>query len=271
MTVGKSSMAADSMMIPDDALPLGFVNDPVAPHASRTMLLADMRQLLAACPPDATMADYRAAVVDENVLMKATTTNRRETFQRLCQFYSLDRDVPLFRALRALWDADEAGQPLLALLCIAARDPVFRATADLVLHAPSGHLITPLLAEEAVGAAFPDRYGAKTLKSLGQHIVGTWNQGGHLCGTQVKRRDRATATPAATAYALLLGYLCGARGLMLFETLWARLLDASSAEVDGLAFAASQRGWLTYRRIGDVVQIEFPALIGAAGVTHGEH
>ncbi len=271
MMVGKSSMGADSVPVPDSAPRFGFVNAPVGPHASRTMLLSDLRLLLAACPPDATMADYRAAVVDENVLMKATTTNRRETFQRLCQFYSLDRDVPLFRALRALWDADEAGQPLLALLCVAARDPVFRATADLVLHAPSGHLITPLLAEEAVGAAFPDRYGAKTLKSIGQHIVGTWNQGGHLRGKQVKRRARATATPTSAAYALLLGHLCGARGRTLFETLWARLLDTSPAEADGLAFAAAQRGWLDYRRIGDVVQIEFPALIGTAEVAHGEH
>ncbi len=127
------------------------------------------------------------------------------------------------------------------------------------------------MAEEAVGAAFPERYGVKTLKSIGQHVLGTWGQGGHLRGMVIKRRARATATPAATAYALLLGYLSGVRGLALFETLWARLLDAAPAELDGLAFAAAQRGWLDYRRIGDVVQIEFPALMGAAEVAHSEH
>ncbi len=261
--VGKGRTLADSVPAPVDVLRLGFVTDPVGPHASRTMLIADVRLLLAACSPDATMADYRAAVVDENVLMKATTANRRETFQRLCQFYALDRSVPLFRSLRALWDADEASQPLLALLCVAARDPVFRATSDLVLLAPLGQVVTPLMAEGVVAEAFPDRYGAKTLKSIGQHIVGTWTQGGHLLGKQVKRRAKAHPTPAATAYSLLLGFLCGARGLGLFETLWAQLLDATAGELDGLAFAASQRGWLAYRRVGNVVQIEFPAFADA--------
>ena len=43
----------------------------------------------------------------------------------------LDRRSVLFRGLRDLWDADEAAQPLLALLCSLARDPLLRATADL--------------------------------------------------------------------------------------------------------------------------------------------
>jgi hypothetical protein len=255
---------------PATANDYGFNDEPVAPHASRTMLLADLRTLLAACPTDATATDYRAAIVEENALMKATTANRRETFQRLCQFYALDPDVALFRVLRTLWDAEEAGQPLLALLCVAARDPVFRVTADLVLSAPSGEPILPRAVEETVRTAFPDRYGAKTLKSIGQHILGSWQQGGHLAGTMVKRRAKAHATPAATAYALLLGYLRGARGIALFATPWAHILDAAPAELDGLAFAASQRGWLDYRRMGGVAQIDFPTLLGASEVAHGE-
>lgn len=271
MMVGNSSMGADSVPVPDSAPRFGFVNDPVGPHASRTMLLSDLRLLLAVCPPDATMADYRAAVVDENALMKATMSNRRETFKRLSQFYTLNPNVALFRALRALWDADDASQPLLALLCVAARDPVFRATSDLVLAAAPGRAVTPQEAERAVEVAFPERYGAKTLKSIGQHVLGSWQQGGHLAGKIVKRRARAHVTPAATAYALLLGYLCGARGLALFESFWAQLLDAPLGELDGLAFAAGQRGWLDYRRIGDVMQIAFPKFLDSSEAAHGEH
>jgi len=269
--VGKGRTLAANVPAPVNVLPLGFVTDPVGPHASRTMLLADLRLLFSTCPPDATLADYRAAVVDENILMKSTMGNRRITFWRLCDFYALDPEVLLFRALRVLWDADEAGQPLLALLCVAARDPVFRATTELVLNVPPGVVLLPQAMEAVVQRAFPGRYGPKSLKSIGQHVLGSWQQGGHLAGKMLKRRAKAHATPGATAYALLLGYVCGARGLRLFETLWARLLDTSPAELDALAFAAAQRGWLDYRRIGDVVQIEFPALIGAAGVTHGEH
>ncbi len=233
------------------------------------MLLADLRQLLAACAPDALPGDYRAAVVEHNVLAKATTANRRETYQRLRQFYALDPSILIFRALRHLWNADETAQPLLALLCVAARDTVVRVTIDFVLDTPEGSVLTPLVAEAVIQEAFPDHYGAKTLKSMGQHILGTWAQAGHLRGVIVKTRAHATATPAATAYALLLGHLWGARGGALFETLWARLLDCSPGEMDALAFAASQRGWINYRRVGPVIEVEFPALLSLLEATHG--
>ena len=101
-TVGQGRTLAANVPALVNVLRFGFVNAPVGPHASRTMLLADVRLLLAACAPDAGMADYRAAVVDANVLMKATISNRRETFQRLSQFYALDPSLLVFRALRAL-------------------------------------------------------------------------------------------------------------------------------------------------------------------------
>ena len=61
----------------------------------------------------------------------------------------------------------------------------------------------------------------------------------------------------AVVYALFLGYLSGVRGLPLYETLWARLLDAPEHELDTLAFAASQRGWMDYRRMGEVAEFGF--------------
>ena len=67
---------------------------------------------------------------------------------------------------------------------------------------------------------------------------------------------------AATAYALLLGHLCGVRGSFLFETGWADVLDAAPGQLDCLAVAASQRGWIDYRRLGSVVEIGFSRLLG---------
>lgn len=80
------------------------------------------------------------------------------------------------------------------------------------------------------------------------------------------RQARATPTPhnparpAAGGYALFLGYLSGARGNGLFTTLWARLLDIPPARAHDLAFEASRRGWIDYRRAGDVVDVGFSAV-----------
>jgi hypothetical protein len=63
------------------------------------------------------------------------------------------------------------------------------------------------------------------------------------------------------AYALLLGYLCGGRGEGLFQTLWVRLLDAPGRTIEDQALAASQRGWIEYRRSGGVTDVGFRYLL----------
>jgi hypothetical protein len=68
-------------------------------------------------------------------------------------------------------------------------------------------------------------------------------------------------TPAGAAYALALSYLAGARGTYLFETYWTAVLDRPAATLDALAFEAGRQGWLTYRRVGDVVDLRFSELL----------
>ena len=69
--------------IPEAALKFGFVKDPAGTHLSRTMMLTELRRLLAACPADTESVGYRRAIVDENVLLKRTTRTRAITFARL--------------------------------------------------------------------------------------------------------------------------------------------------------------------------------------------
>src|SRR5438132_11877138 len=102
----------------------GFVDEPIGTHSSRTMMLAELRLLLAACQPSASLEEYRAAIVDENVLLRKTVATRNVSFRRLRELYILDRKVVLFRALRDLWDEDIQAQPLLTLLSAVARDSI---------------------------------------------------------------------------------------------------------------------------------------------------
>ncbi len=239
----------------------GFINEPVGAHSSRTIMLADLRLLLAACPQSASLAEYKSAIVDDNVLLKKTVATRKASFKWMRELYAFDRKILLFRALRDLWDEDAQAQPLLGLLSAVARDPILKSTAERILSIPIGETVTPTMLAEAVNTSFPNRYNPKTLASIGRNTISSWQQAGLLSGKLHKVRVRAQSRPASVAYALLVGYLSGARGEALFRALWCRLLDAPAHILHEQALAASQRGWIEYRHMGDVTEVGFRHLL----------
>jgi len=249
-----------SVALPPTALTYGFEDGPGGVHDSRTIMVTDLRRLLATCPHVASLEQYRKAVVEDNALLKGTVTSRQGSFRRLRELYAFRRDILLFRALRDLWGEDSSAQPLLAMLCAVGRDPVLRAMAPGLLDIPEGEVVTPGKISAIVEQTSPGRYNGTTLGTIGRHIASSWQQSGHLKGRAKKIRSRADARPASTAYALLLAYLCGARGEGLFDTLWCRLLDAPEHELRQHAIAASGLGWLEYRHAGNVTDISFTYL-----------
>src|SRR5260370_8935302 len=121
----------------------GLINEPVSVHSSRTMMLAELRLLLAACQKAASLDEYQAAIIEENVLLKRTVATRRVSFLRLRDLYALNTHVLLFRALRDLWDDDGEAQPFLALLSAVPTDALLRATAEKILLSPIGEALFP--------------------------------------------------------------------------------------------------------------------------------
>ncbi len=247
--------------VPDSALAFGFKNEALGVHASRTMMLAELRLLLAARPQSTGLEEYRSAIVDDNVLLKETLITRHESFRRLRELYTLNSQIVLFRALRDLWGADPQAQPLLALLCAMARDPLFRVTADLILSAPLGTTVTPQMISAVVDSTFPGRFSRIILAGIGRRTASSWQQAGHLAGRTTKVRAQVEVRPVAVTYALFLGYLCGIRGEALLETFWVRLLDSPVHRLREEAFTASQQGWLEYRSTGGVTDIQFRYLL----------
>jgi len=225
------------------------------------MMLGDLRILLAACAHTARRAEYGLAIQENNVLGKPTASARLWAFKKLRELYTLQPEVLIFRALVELWDADEEAQPMLALLCAAARDPLLRSTAAVVLATAPEDVVAPGDLSAAVAEAFPSRYSETVLVGAGKNTATTWEQAGLLEGKGKKVRARATSRPTSTAYALLLGHLCGVRGASLFTTFWARLLDAPVHSLREQAIVASQQGWIEYRAAGDVVEVSFRHLL----------
>ncbi|MFW6333818.1 MAG: hypothetical protein ACOC0W_01010 [Desulfosalsimonas sp.] len=240
----------------------GFKPDIGGAHTARTMMLEDLTGLLNNFKdPNTSRQEYLDAIIEDNCLSKRSYENRKITARRLAELYALDPSVLLFRVLRFFWDRDIQARPLLGLLCTYCRDEVFRTSCPFVFELDQGEPVTREKIENFIKKRTKDRFTKSTLKSVAQNVNSTFTQSGHLQGRAKKYRTRATASPGAAAYALLLGYLTGGRGQSLFETEFAKLLDCSMEEAMDLAGQASQRGWITFKRIGSVIEVLFPQLL----------
>ena len=162
--------------------------------------------------PASRREDYVHAIEEDNCLGKRSGRTRKLTARHLADLYALDPSAAIFRALRYFWGRDPEGRPLLACLCAYARDPILRMSAPFVLRMSEGQPFSRESLEEYLDKKQPGRFSKSTLRSTAQNAASTWTQSGHLTGKINKRRSRANATPGATAYALFLGFLLGARG-----------------------------------------------------------
>lgn len=225
-------------------------------HTSRTMMLAELSDLLAETGPDATREDFRAAVVDDNVLGKQTYSNRRLTFQRLSELYGLDPAIPIYRVLRRVWDIDRPGRPLMAILCALARDPLLRSSAAVVLSMTSGaelsrsEMIRGLQTE--TGGRLKESIRDKVARNAGS----SWTQSGHLTGRVRKKRQLVSPTVGPASLAYWLGGTQGLAGSSLLDSAWARVLDATRPRLVDLALSARQAGLIHAVVGGDVIEID---------------
>ncbi len=240
---------------------LGFRFGLNGPHAARTMMLDDMRQLLVHAPAEAMPADYAAAVVNDNVLGKPTKKARELAIRHLTTLYALDPANPIFRALRRLWPLDEAAQPMLALTVALARDPLLRATQPFFLGLAPGAVVPREAVEQFLSTTFPNRFSPASLQSFAQNVAGSWTGAGVLNGRLRKVRSMPQARPESVALLLFMGFLEGRTGQRLFSSDWMSLLGVSLDELEALANAASHRGLLVFMNAGGVKEVRFPGYL----------
>lgn len=258
-------VSSEIPLVPAAALAAGFANDPIGTHTGKTMMLPELRLLLAAAPGAVDFEAYRTAAVEDNALDKSTAANRTNTLMYLKQLYGLRSELPVFSALRELWPVKHEDQPVLALTCASARDVLLRTTAELVVPARPGATIGGADLAAHIASVYPNRYSASSLKNLGQNIASSWTQGGLLSGARDKLRTSPVVNAPAVVYALYLGHLEGRAGPGLFATRWAAILDRSEAELRAMAEAAARSGWLEYRSSGGMMEITFQHLDGITG------
>ena len=240
----------------------GFYFGKGGTHTSRTMMLQELRTLLICVDGvNAGRPDYLRSIVDENCLGKRSAKTRQLTYNHLVSLYSLDPSNTIYRALLYFWRRDRTGLPLLALLCAYSRDTILRMSAPYILNFSEGALVTREALEFFIDQKEPGRFSKATLKSTAQNLNASWTSSGHLVGRSRKIRSRALPTVASVAYALFLGYLNGARGEGLFTTEYVKVLDCSRDRLIELATEASLKGWIVFKRVGNIMEVLFPNLL----------
>ena len=256
-------MAGKDQPTPPVAKPnLGFRSGNGSVHAARTLMLEDLQRLLSHVNnADVLRSDYTKAIEHDNCLHKRSGKTRSLSARHLADLYSLDPSVTLFRALRYFWTRDPDGQALIGLLCAYARDPLLRLSAPRIICLTEG---TKLDRQELClefEERFPGRFSKNTLNSIIRNVSSTWTKTGHLVGKVKKVRHSVQATAGSLSYALLLGYLSGLRGAALFDSEYIKLLDCNKEKAVELATLASQRGWIVFKRISNVMEVSFPKLL----------
>ncbi len=242
----------------------GFAFPFGSPHVSRTMMLAELTGLIEfVADSEAPKDRYIKAIVEENCLAKRTEKNRQITKRYLVELYTLDVRLLVFRALLIFWYRDKKAWPLLALLCAYIRDPLLQDSSEFILPLCENTSVSREDMETYMDDKHPGRYSPKKLASNAKNLNSTWTQSGHLHGRVKKIRSRAEPTAGSVSYALLLGYVTGVRGESLFRTRYIKLLDCSFERAIELAEEASRKGWIVFKRVGDVMEVLFPNLLSA--------
>ncbi len=238
----------------------GFKFSSGGAHNSRTMMLAELEDVLAAVPIGSRVPDYREAILQRNVLNKATDSTRKESLRRLRELYALDEAMPIFGIMRKLYAIDAASLPLLAVLVVWARDSLFRATTPPVMDASVGERVETDSLAQAFESAFPNRYSELSRNQTARHAASSWTQSGHLAGRTKKTRQQIKPTIAAVTMALFLGDVAGFHGAAIFSSPWCALLDLNPDRAKSLGHEAHRAGLLNLRAVGEVVELSFPLL-----------
>ena len=241
-------------------LEAGFRFGSVGTHTSRTLMLSELRSILAHTGIDSDREGFRRGVVDDNCLGKPTASTRRLSFQRLSELYALDLQILLFRLLRRLWSIDVNSQPLLAILVALGRDPLLRSSAGAVLNLKVGDEFSRSATQTALRVSTEGRLNDQVLAKVVRNCASSWAQAGHLQGRTFKHRQRVAAHYAPVTMALAVGFAAGFRGESLFSSPWMRVLDVDPATARNLALEAKRAGLVDLRFSDKIVDLQLARL-----------
>ena len=221
-------------------------------------MINELKLLFEVTDPSSSYQDYEQAIINQNVLQKATQNSRKLTLRHLKNLYGLSSEIKIFNAFRKWWDISEDSQPVLALQLAVARDPLLRGSVDVILQHSEGQTVERSEIENYLARDDPDRFSPASVASFARNISGTWSQAGYLNGRRIKTRTQAKISFVNTAYALLLAQCQDLSGQRMFTSQWCKLLDQEQESLYHLAYTASLKGLISFKHASDVIEVTFP-------------
>ncbi|MCB1192725.1 MAG: hypothetical protein H7A23_06760 [Leptospiraceae bacterium] len=155
------------------------------------------------------------------------------------------------------WNCDTDGRRLLAFLLAYFRDFYVRISIPFILDIPYGEILSVEYLIEKLRYKTYENITEKTLQSLVRNLRSTFSQSGHLTGKVKKTRINPSLSSGAISFALLLGYLEGMRGELLFQSEYMKSIECSPERGYNFAYDASSRGWLDFKKAGNIVEVSF--------------
>ncbi len=196
--------------------------------------------------------------LEDNLLSKTTKSNQEKTNKYLKTLYSFDNEAVEFKGFVYYWKmSEENDKSLLALLYALGRDFLLAESAETILKVPVGEKVKVEAVEEALESFHPNRFTAKTRKSVAQNLISSWKQAGYIIGKVRGIRTKTNPTYSVVAFAMLLAYLDQKRGELILQSKWVRALDLSETKVRELAVEAARHDLVQYQFAGSVTVISF--------------
>jgi hypothetical protein len=237
----------------------GFKYGISGAHSARSMMIAELSELLLQYPQGAPVRTLKSDIVDFNVLHKPTANSRKMTFRHLMDLYGLDNEICLFRNFLRLWtQANETTRPILAFQLAFCRDPLLRVALPVLVGIHPGESVSREQTEALIEHYNPGAYSAASLKSFAQNINGSLTQSGFMAGKNRKIRSQAGVGAVNVAFALFIAYLGGQEGSLAMRSEWLTMLGLNRDELIALAQGAHSRGLIKFINASDVMEIRFP-------------
>jgi len=244
--------------------------DPAAPYFSRlsarSALYGELHQLLDTSSARLSSTEYRARVLDENVLGRSSSAARSKLWKELKGRYRLDGDDPIFSAFWTEWRRCESDpeRGLTAYVLLALND---RFVADigvewlfpLLRRAPAEIRVADILAFiSRAEPAHPEvrSWSEKTRLAVAQKYAASIRDFGLAKGTTRKSTIRPALYASPVRLLVHALRLAGIGPLEIVRSRVFRLLALDESEVIDALGELSRLGTLRFRMQGDVVELD---------------
>ncbi|MCI0626637.1 MAG: DUF1819 family protein [Acidobacteria bacterium] len=235
--------------------------------SARSALYTDLRLLLDSRRQAFSTEEYRAFIVTDNCLARASSSARRKVWEELKKRYLLDRRQPLFEAFWSEWRRSKSDpeRGLTAYVLLALND---RLVADLGMQWLDGYLRrapAELRVEEvrnfirrAGDGEHPEvrEWTEDTQLHIAQHYLASIRDFGLARGKNKKISFRPALYGAPVRLLVRALRFAGLNDLEIVTSPVFRLLALEGSEVIDALGELNQQAELRFRMQGDVIELE---------------